>query len=276
MALTSPRFTNCPQLTAAASNSPWLGSGSKGHGVHLVQAALIDLGYDMPKSVGGKRMSPDGSYGSETVAKVKEFQASALGGPAVTDDGAVGANTLAKLERAIGGYKHKITLQILTTKQSDIPLGQMVSTAQEVYGHYGIKVEVQMGKSVTLTPAEQAIVDDPNASRRDVREIIIRHSAMRPGPTHINVLQVGVFPDDYGNSAFGPLGAMAFTGKDATPSTLAHEIGHILLKSVVGVDDTDHSTYPNDVMTKVQARKPFVFRIEHIKEMRTAARCQTI
>lgn len=140
MPLTSPRFTNCPQLSSALANSPWLSKGSKGHGVHLVQAALIDLGHAMPKSVGGKRMSPDGDYGSETFDKVQEFQRSTLGGVPVTDDGAVGANTLAKLERAIGGFKHKIVLQSMSTIPPNLPIHQFLMTAQEVYGHYGIKV----------------------------------------------------------------------------------------------------------------------------------------
>ncbi len=85
-------------------------------------------------------MSPDGDYGSETFDKVQEFQRSTLGGVPVTDDGAVGANTLAKLERAIGGFKHKIVLQSMSTIPPNLPIHQFLMTAQEVYGHYGIKV----------------------------------------------------------------------------------------------------------------------------------------
>jgi len=157
MALTSPRFANVPQLARAARNAPWLSSGMRGYGVHLIQVALIDMGIPMPKSVGRAGLSPDWIYGSETVEAVKRFQRSPLGGPPVTDDGAADAQTLAKLDKAMAGYQHRISLEVLTTKPSTTPWSQMLRFAQELYGRYGIKVEVTSGMSVTLTAAEEQV-----------------------------------------------------------------------------------------------------------------------
>ena len=125
MALTSPRFANVPQLSQAASNAPWLARGTRGHGVHLVQFALIDLGFKMPNSTGGRKMSPDGIFGSETKTKLQEFQRSKLGGEPVNDDGVAGAKTMAKLDRAIGKYTHETVATIYTTKKSDKSVFQM-------------------------------------------------------------------------------------------------------------------------------------------------------
>ncbi|MCB1023118.1 MAG: peptidoglycan-binding protein, partial [Acidobacteria bacterium] len=73
MALQSPRFRKNSRLIEA-SKGKTLRKGASGRHVHLIQMALIDLGYPMPKSVGGIRYSPDGSYGEETKQKVIEFQ----------------------------------------------------------------------------------------------------------------------------------------------------------------------------------------------------------
>ena len=67
--LTSPRFKWNAQLQAAAGNAPALWPGTRGSGVHLIQFALLDLGFELPRST-GKAMSPDGIFGSETRAAV--------------------------------------------------------------------------------------------------------------------------------------------------------------------------------------------------------------
>lgn len=52
MALTSPRFRSSHTLNKVAMNAATLHSGSVGRTVHLVQMALLDLGYAMPNSTG--------------------------------------------------------------------------------------------------------------------------------------------------------------------------------------------------------------------------------
>ena len=60
-----------PRISPAA-----LKRGSTGRHVHLVQMALIDLGFAMPISTLSQDYSPDGVFGVETEAVVKAFQRS--------------------------------------------------------------------------------------------------------------------------------------------------------------------------------------------------------
>lgn len=93
MPLTSPRFAWNSRLQSAASNSPPMYSGERGEAVRLVQQALIDLGYPMPRST-KKYGSPDGIYGEETAAKLKEFQRAQH----LRADGIAGKQTLGRMD----------------------------------------------------------------------------------------------------------------------------------------------------------------------------------
>jgi peptidoglycan hydrolase-like protein with peptidoglycan-binding domain len=96
MALSSPWFKDDPDFINAAENDPPLMKGDMSPAVGILQQALIELGYPLPKStqVYGR---PDSDYGSETKAAVQAFQrAHGLAGEA---DGRVGRNTLAKLDQ---------------------------------------------------------------------------------------------------------------------------------------------------------------------------------
>jgi peptidoglycan hydrolase-like protein with peptidoglycan-binding domain len=66
MPLTSPRFKSSTTLNKIAANAATLNIGSSGRAVHLVQMALLDLGYAMPNSTSNANYSPDGIYGEET------------------------------------------------------------------------------------------------------------------------------------------------------------------------------------------------------------------
>jgi peptidoglycan hydrolase-like protein with peptidoglycan-binding domain len=92
MALTAARFKNNSQLQAAATNAPALRTGARGDGVGALQVALRDLGFAMPDSF--KSVFPDGIYGAETTAAVKQFQQ----GKGLSADGIAGHNTLAALD----------------------------------------------------------------------------------------------------------------------------------------------------------------------------------
>ncbi|GEM_PF-1191538 len=93
MSLSSQRFSTNQRLVSAAENNPALGKGERGEGIRLIQQGLIELGYPMPIST-RKYASPDGIYGSEVKAKVRDFQsANGLG-----RDGTVGRNTMHKLD----------------------------------------------------------------------------------------------------------------------------------------------------------------------------------
>ncbi len=75
MALTSPRFRDNQRLQRAAENSPSLKKPEKGQAVRLVQQALIDCGFYLPKST-ARYGTPDGIFGDETEKALAAFQKS--------------------------------------------------------------------------------------------------------------------------------------------------------------------------------------------------------
>ncbi len=97
MTLASPRFSTNQTLVSAENNNPALRRGSRGEGIRILQKALIDLGYPMPRSV-RRHGSPDGIYGKEMIDKVKHFQSS---NKPLSRDGVVGGNTLRKLDNLL-------------------------------------------------------------------------------------------------------------------------------------------------------------------------------
>jgi peptidoglycan hydrolase-like protein with peptidoglycan-binding domain len=97
MTLSIPRLTIEPQIRAAAENRPALSIGSRGEGVCILQQALIDLGYEMPRSTQNGRSLPDCIFGIETDQVVKRFQRD----NALKGDGAAGRLTFEKLEEAL-------------------------------------------------------------------------------------------------------------------------------------------------------------------------------
>ena len=94
MALISMRFGSNARLLAASENKPAIKSGEKGAAVAILQMALIDLGFAMPKTTGNGKKLPDGIFGAETDAALKAFQK----GNGLTADGVAGKQTLATLE----------------------------------------------------------------------------------------------------------------------------------------------------------------------------------
>jgi hypothetical protein len=60
MALSSPRFKSSNTLNNVAAGIANLEVGSSGRAVHLVQMALLDLGYAIPSSTSHANYSPDG------------------------------------------------------------------------------------------------------------------------------------------------------------------------------------------------------------------------
>lgn len=101
MALTSPRFADNQRLQQAAKNAPAMGRGESGPAVQIVQQALKDLGYPMPISfakAGPGGAPPDGIYGDETRAVVRQFQKDQT---LPSKDGVVGEQTLGRLDQLL-------------------------------------------------------------------------------------------------------------------------------------------------------------------------------
>jgi peptidoglycan hydrolase-like protein with peptidoglycan-binding domain len=97
MALQCARFSSEPDIVRASTNSPPLRRGSQGDGVHVLQLALIDLGFAMPISTKNGASLPDSIFGAETQKTVMAFQRA----NGLVVDGVVGANTMARLDKAI-------------------------------------------------------------------------------------------------------------------------------------------------------------------------------
>ena len=96
MALQCARFSSEPDIVRASTNSPPLRRGSHGDGVHVLQLALIDLGFAMPISTKNGASLPDGVFGAETLKTVMAFQKA----NGLVADGVVGAHTMERLDKA--------------------------------------------------------------------------------------------------------------------------------------------------------------------------------
>lgn len=86
-------FTASAQMLAASLNRAPLRQGHWNPGIAILQGALVDVGYALPKST-KKRGHPDGIFGWETLGVVKAFQTS----QGLNPDGVVGRKTLAALD----------------------------------------------------------------------------------------------------------------------------------------------------------------------------------
>jgi peptidoglycan hydrolase-like protein with peptidoglycan-binding domain len=95
--LKSPRYAGQPSLEAAYDNSPPLSRGMTDPGVASVQQGLVDAGHEMPISM--KSGKPDGIFGKETDATVRDFQAK----NGLVPDGLVGRKTMGRLDELAGG-----------------------------------------------------------------------------------------------------------------------------------------------------------------------------
>jgi peptidoglycan hydrolase-like protein with peptidoglycan-binding domain len=95
--LRSPYLNSMLRLRQAAAGGFPLVLGEKSHGVAVVQGALQDLGYSLPRSLKPANVM-DGVFGSETDAALKKFQ----GDRDLTTDGEAGPKTMGALDVLIG------------------------------------------------------------------------------------------------------------------------------------------------------------------------------
>jgi peptidoglycan hydrolase-like protein with peptidoglycan-binding domain len=122
MALSSPRFSRDRDLQLASQNRPPLEEGARGDGVKILQRALIDLDFDMPKST--TTGSPDGVYGLETKATVQAFQRD----NGLTADGVAGQDTLNRLDQIFSALEEQQRLQEVADANTRGPLGKWLIT----------------------------------------------------------------------------------------------------------------------------------------------------
>ena len=233
MALTSPRFSRESELRKVDLEQVLLRKGSKGRHVHLVQMALVDLGFPMPISTMSPSFSPDGDYGDETAEAVRKFQRSAAG---LEPDGIVGPLTLRELDRRIGGFTHHVGLHFRSISLTNVTFDRILSSAQAVYAQYGIRIDMMNGESLAFSFADQARFEKVNQEcvwDLSVGEFNALHARGTTAPTtDVLVYFVKSFKEQLngcgGHARGRPACTVAETG---TRWTVAHELGHVLLGS---------------------------------------------
>ncbi len=278
MALTSPRFKNEIQLARIESGHDVLTRGATGRHVHLLQMALIDLGFPMPISTASQDFSPDGSYGRETEAAVAAFQRK---NPVLKQDGKIGQKTIREIDKQIGGFKHRVRLHFRSLALSDVPFDVMLSSAQKAYAQYGIEIFFASGESLGLSQEEENrfnVVGQNCGWTLDTGEFAALQALGSPAPNNdIKVFIVNKFQESNvlgcGGHATGKP-ACAVT-HDSSRWDMAHEVGHVLLTSVFA---PVHSGSPRNLMfgTSSNGIVPLALTDKQLTQIRASALCRAI
>src|SRR5262249_42428767 len=218
------------RLVNASDNAPPLRRGERGRAVHLIQFALLDLGYAMPRST-GRDYSPDGVFGDETFDVVKQFQRSRR----IRDDGDVGRDRMRELDTTFARPSYRVRLHFRSLALTDVPFDESLRNAQTVYGQYGIDFQFASGASLLLSPAETALFDtidqDCNWSLT-TGEYDQLHQLGPPCPaTDVKVFFVHQMRGVLGCGGHAPGRPAATVAQQAWRWDMGHEVGHVLLTS---------------------------------------------
>jgi len=92
--LRHPLLSQSQRLNAASENSPSMQHGETGNAVVRLQLALLSCGAKLPTSTKKQTAMPDGLFGQETAAGLREVQRA----NGLIQDGIAGRKTLAKLD----------------------------------------------------------------------------------------------------------------------------------------------------------------------------------
>lgn len=248
MSLTSPRFNTSSKLLSAATGIA-IRMGAKGRAVHLVQMALIDLGYAMPRSTTNANYSPDGDFGSETKEKLIAFQ----NDNNITPSGAIDRDTMRVLDYLCRAYKHRVGLNFRSISLTDVPFAQSLADTERIYGQYGIKIEFSSGMSLMMTEEEEQTFNQVDGECNwliNDGEYNQLHSMGGSAPSNeVLVYYVRRFSDQNllgcgGHAQNRPACTVAAT---ASRWDTAHELGHVLLTSAfapVHVNDRRNLMHP--------------------------------
>jgi hypothetical protein len=278
MALTSPRFKFSHTLNRVAANSATLSVGSVGRAVHLVQMALVDLGYALPISTGNVHYSPDGIYGDETKRAVKQFQKDSR---TLVDDGVVGQKTMEELDRRLNACKHRVRLHFRSIALTDVPFHRSLANTENVFAQYGIKIEFASGQSIGLSPDQQQLflqIDQDCTWELDDGEFSELHELGTPAPPNdVLVFHVSKFSENTllgcgGHAKNRPACTVA---AHAGAWDTAHEVCHVLLGKAfapVHIVDQRNLMYQYSI-----ARSAIpVLTSRQVAQIRTSACCTAI
>jgi hypothetical protein len=200
--------------------------------IHLVQHALLDLGYTMPRSTGRSNYSPDGIFGREMEAKLKEFQKNQR----LRETGKVDRDTIQKLDQLLRNYTHRVRLHFRSIATHSVGHQRSLKDALLIFGQYGIKVEMGSGQSLSLTPAEMTLFDKIDTECKwtiSSGEINQLHGKGTPVPRNeILVFYVKAMRDGLlgcgGHAVNRP--AVTLAASSSRWDT-GHEVAHVLLGS---------------------------------------------
>lgn len=276
MPLRSPRFKDEPELRRVEAGQLLLRNGSQGRHVHLVQMALLDLGFPMPRSTGSQSFSPDGIYGSETTETVRAFQRSA---PPLTPDGIVGQKTMRALDGRFSRFNHRVGLHFRSIALTQVTFDRMLRSTQRVYAQYGIRIDMMNGESLGLRPGDQARLEQVDQQCNWVLsagEFNDLHSRGTPAPaTEVLVYFIRSFNPQLkgcgGHAAGRPACTVAETG---TQWTVAHEVGHVMLgRTFAPVHVHDTRNLMNTTTSTITSTPTLTDK--QLKQMRASTVCRT-
>lgn len=278
MPLASPRFKENKTLVSIEAGQAALRRGSNGVAVHLVQMALLDLGFTMPGSTGSQNFSPDGIYGEETQRVVKAFQRTV---PGLVDDGVVGQNTMRALDAKFKGFSHEVSLHFRSIALTNVPFNVSLRNAENVFAQYGIKITFASGESLLLSDDETALFDQIDQAcdwdLNDGEFQKVQSLGSRAPGTDVLVFHVSKFADA---NTLGCGGHM--TGRPACTVTAsasgwdtAHEVCHVLLGSSFS---PVHATDKRNLMFAISRSDPAIPQLteKQVARIRASKQCKSI
>jgi len=169
-ALKSPRFSETPELESAHDDKKHLKKGSTGLSVRILQQALLDAGYPLP------RYGVDGIFGGETETAVKAFQKA----HGLKNDGIVGPETMQALDTSFLDHGAMASIP-----QSEIP--STAPTEGVEWDSAAIPPELLEGTR-TLTAEEKAEIE-----RRRTTEV----QAPKGGTLPVFQMKIPTHSDSY-------------------------------------------------------------------------------
>ena len=275
MSLTSPRFRRNRTLQRLVNGERVMKQGDSGRAVHLIQFALIDLGFAMPISTGGPRWSPDADFGNETRESVIKFQQRHH----LDDDGVVGQKTMRALDNAAGRYTHRVMIHFVSISLTNVSFERLLSKAREAFDQYAIELVYSSGESLLLSDAETALFNkiDQNCDwNLNTGEYAQLQDLGRPVPFN----QVTIY---FVNEMKGVVGCgghlrgrpAATVARAAGAVDVGHELGHVLLTS--GFSPVHHA-HNRNIMCATGGNEQWTWVMSHaqVAKMRTHPCCQAV
>jgi hypothetical protein len=250
-----------------------LRQGSRGPDVVALQRALNRQLFP------SHNLAEDGIFGSKTKAAVIAFQRQA----GIDIDGLVGPQTRAALGIPNPGtfYTHKVRLHFRSLTLTDVPFSRILSSAQQVYHKYGIKIEYASGMSLNLSEEEAKKFEqlDGTCNWRINNGEYAELQRMGGGVPNneIAVFVVKNFSEAIrGCGGHLPNRPACFIAADGTRWTCAHEVGHVLLTSAFS---PVHSSDTNNLMlsstSSITTTDPELSAAQ-LTQMKASPCCQSI